>query len=333
MTGKPPPRPAFEGRTVLITGARGFIGSALTSSLSGTDCRLIRASRRPLAEAPNTVAEIEDMVGDLASPDIWRESVIERGAEIIFHLASQTSITVAEDNPALDLEANVLPMLYLLDSCRGSGRLVDVLFAGTATQIGLPERLPVDETHPDRPLSVYDVNKLAAENHLATFAANGAVRGATLRLCNVYGPGAQEGSAERGVLNKTIVRALEGETITVFGDGHELRDYIFIDDVIAAFLAASEAMKDASGCHFVVGTGEGHSLAEVFSLVAERVEHATGRSVPVDHIDWPTDSLPIERRNFVADPTLMREVTGWSARTSLSEGIEQTIAFFHAASD
>jgi nucleoside-diphosphate-sugar epimerase len=320
------PIEGLHGRHILVTGARGFIGGAIVQRLAATNCTLIRASRTPLPEPHNNVANVYDLVGNPSDPAFWQQAVTHHRADLIFHLAGQTSAYVAENDPEFDRKANVEPMRQLLDAVAASGRVIDILYAGTVTQAGLTEALPVDENTEDNPITVYDNHKLASEQMLEHAAESGIVRGTTLRLPNIFGPGTSVGSGDRGVLNKIIAKALMGAEISCFGDGHELRDYLFIDDVVEAFVLTSLAMEKASGQHFVLGTGKGYSLRETFELVAQHVGNATGTTVSIGRIPWPESALAIERRNFIADSSAIQRVAGWQAQIDLVEGIDCTIA-------
>jgi nucleoside-diphosphate-sugar epimerase len=120
-------------------------------------------------------------------------------------------------------------------------------------------------------------------------------------------------------------RALGGEPLTVYGDGGHLRDYLYVDDAARAFLAVAAVRQRLNGQHFVVGTGQGHTVREAIGLVAERVAARTGRRVTVRHVPTPAGLSPIEDRDFVADTRRFRELTGWQPRVSLSEGIDRTL--------
>ena len=152
---------AFEGKTVAVTGAGGFLGSQLVTRLAGIPSRIVRTA-------------------DLANQAIWDD--VAGDADVVFHFAAQTSTAIAAENPAADREANVAPMRRLLDACRRQRRHPFVLFAGTVPQAGLTPRLPVDEDVVDNPVTVYDRHKLIAENDLKSAVSAGTASGASLRL-------------------------------------------------------------------------------------------------------------------------------------------------------
>jgi len=316
---------ALAGRRVLITGGAGYLGTAIAHALSEVDVTLVRLARPGAARPPLTGrARVEELSADVRDPGVWERAL--PGVDVVLHLAAQTSAYVAERDPLADLDANVRPLLALLDACRRASLRPVVVAAGTATQAGLTPQLPVDESVPDRPITIYDLHKLAAERYLEHHVRAGAVRGATLRLANVYGPGPRSGAPDRGVLNLMVRRALSGQALTVYGDGAFVRDYVFVDDVARAFLAAAARVDRVDGRHFVVGSGCGATIAEAVHLVADTVARLTGRPpVAVTHVPPPPGLLPIEERSFVADTAAFRAATGWEPRVTLAEGVEATV--------
>lgn len=321
----------LEGSRVLVSGASGYIGTNLAERVTSRNLTLVRLTR-DASKLPDLdgAARTVDVAGDIRERELWLKAL--QGVDVVIHLAAQTSVPAAEEDPRGDWEVNVLPMLNLLETCRIESLNPTVLLAGTTTECGIPRRLPVDEDHPDDPVTIYDLHKLTAERYLKHYVTNDVVRGTCLRLGNVYGPGPRSSSADRGILNSMVRRALEGETLTVYGEGDHVRDYIYIQDVVEAFLASAAYPQKVGGRHFVVGTGEGVTVAEAFRTVAERVEELTGREVPVEHVDPPEDLHPIDERDFVADPSALREATGWTTSVGLVEGIDRTIATFQETS-
>lgn len=309
----------------LITGASGYVASAIVDQLEGKAQVIRRLSRIPVPKKQTQGTTIEDIQGAYTDCSCLRKAV--EGMDIVIHLASGTSIYEAEKDPESSMENTVGITLRLLEACAQCNPPPLFLFAGTATQFGLPKALPVNESHPDDPVTFYDLHKLMAEWNVKLFANRGQVPGCTLRLANVYGPGIAASSPDRGILNRIISNALKGNAITVYGDGSHLRDYVFIDDIARAFITAAD-QEHTSGKHFIIGSGAGHSLAETFSLVADRIAQATGTRPHVQNTPWPEGTSPIEFRNFVADPIAFQNATGWTCKISLVEGIDRTISAF-----
>lgn len=314
----------FSGKGILITGAAGYLGSNLVSLLKDADCRIIRLDKRESCREPVMgAAQISDLCGDVGDPAVWEKCL--EGIDFIFHFAAQTSTYVANDDPVADQAINVMPMLHLLEACRRRGTRPTVCFSSTVTVAGIPERLPVDETHHDHPLTVYDLHKQMAEQYLRWYAEQGIVRGVILRLANVYGPGPRSSRSDRGILNQMIRHALSGEPLTVYGAGDQLRDYVYVEDVTRAFLSAARHSETLNGQYFVIGSSQGHTIAEAMRMIAARCTARTGREVPVRHVAPPGALSPIEQRHFVADSHRFCAATGWHAGCTLAEGIDRTL--------
>jgi nucleoside-diphosphate-sugar epimerase len=317
-------RACCAAKRILIAGGTGYLAGSLVGLLKDVECHIVRLGRAKENFVPVAgVARTEDIVGDVRELAVWERAL--EGVDIVFHLAAQTSVSVANRDARADLEANVIPMVHLLEVCRQRGLHPIVLFSGTVTEAGIASRLPVDESQADHPVTIYDLHKLMAENYLKYYAAQRFVYGASLRLANVYGPGPKSSSVDRGILNMMIRRALAGEPVTVYGQGERLRDYVFVEDVARAFVFAAAAIERTNGQHFVIGSGEGHTIAEAMTLVSKRVALRAGVEVPVVYVDPPQPQSPIEARDFVADTRLFSQLTGWRSLVSLVEGIDRTI--------
>jgi UDP-glucose 4-epimerase len=303
---------------VLITGGSGYIASRLLPQLAGVGEIRVLSRRAPRPSA--AVRWIEGHAGDAAA----LEDAL-RDARTIFHLAAQTSVAIARENPQADYEANVTGLTRMLDAIGRASTPPTLVLAGTVTQCGIPMTDTLDERAPDQPITVYDAHKLEAERALEAAARSRIVRGVTLRLANVYGPGARSGAADRGVLNKMIRLASEGQRLLVYGDGAQLRDYTFVDDVAAAFVKAAGRGADISGRHFVVGTGERRTLAEAVALVARQASSKTGRRIAVEHVPAPPSADRIDARSYVVDAGAFTEATGWRPTLDLEAGIDRTL--------
>lgn len=315
------------GKRILITGGAGYLATNLINSLQRLDCSIIRMYKPGSSCAPReSFVNVEDVCADICDHAIWAN--ILNGIDIIFHFAAQTSVYFAEDNPCIDHNINVQPMLSMLEACRQNKYKPIIIFSGTATEVGLSSQLPVDESHPDNPITVYDMHKLMAENYLKHYVRKGFVFGSILRLANVYGPGPRSSSADRGVLNMMVRRALKGEELTIYGEGNFIRDYVYVEDVASAFLSAASKIDKTNGQHFIIGRGDTHTIAEAVNIVAQRVENKTGKYVNVTYVDPPANLSPIEKRNFVANTRRFIAATDWCAKVSLPEGIDRTIDYY-----
>jgi len=314
----------YSGKTILITGASGYIGWNIARALAPFDCRVLRlTSDISKLEKVKPIARIENAEVEYQNQSHWDKLISD--VDIVFHLAAQTSVYEAEKDPAGDFEANVLPMQCLLEASRRKRKNPVIVFSGTSTQCGLPAQIPVDEKIPDKPITFYDFHKLIAEQHLKYYSQQGWVTGVSFRLTNVYGPGPKSSSADRGILNLMIRKALQGESLTIYGTGENIRDYIYIDDVVSAFLKAPLMIQSMNGNHYVLGSGQGTSIGDAINLVAELVFNHTGNRVRVKRVAPPKNLLPIEYRDFVADTNVFK-ILGTEVN-SLKKGIKRTIGF------
>lgn len=323
----------FAGKRILVTGGTGFLASNLVRGLAESECTVVLITRggKNVPATPSGRVRCEHRIGNIADQDFW--SKILPGVDFVFHLAAQTSSHAADQDPAADWQANVLPMVCLLEACRLSGHRPMILFAATVTQFGLPSCLPVDESQPDRPVTVYDYHKLTAEYYLEHYVRQGWARGTTLRFSNIYGPGPVSGSPDRGILNLMMRRALKGDALTLFGSGHQMRDYLYITDAVDALLAATGNSEQVNGRHFVISSGEGHTLAQAFQLVAEQAGALIGKPVAVVNLPPPPGLSRIEDRNFVGDFSRFSAVTGWSPKIKLLDGVARTLRSFYCSND
>lgn len=324
---KTPALSGYSGKKILITGGRGYLAANLVSALEKINCALTLLDMTPPpARRPRAAARIKDVTSDIRTLRDW--SALLRGADIVFHLAAQTSIKAADADPISDLAVNVMPMLTLLETCRKKKFRPAIIFASTVTAAGIPRMLPVDESFRGLPPSVYDLHKTIAEDYLEFYAASGAVSGGTLRLANVYGPGPKSGSADRGILNLMVRKALKGEELPLYGNGKYIRDYVYVKDVAAAFLAAGLKARKLGGRRFIIGSGTGYSLLQAFRLVSERAALKTGKRTRIVKIAPQGGITALDKRNFIANSRLFRKTAGWRASYGLSEGIDGTIASY-----
>jgi nucleoside-diphosphate-sugar epimerase len=312
-----------ERGTIVVTGASGYIGSALLARLRA-DGYATRAVSRAHAAYPGSD---ESVVADLRRPNAWRN--ILTGVAGVVHLSSRTDLRAVEADAASDEDINVVPVRALIDALETPGsRPLPIVFASTATIFGDRPPLPCDETAPDRPLSVYDRHKLTCEVLLKEATANGLAAACTLRLANVYGwaeavPGTMSTNSNRGIINAMMARAMRGEAVTVYGTGEYVRDFVHIDDVVAAFAAALATGQVRDGGSYVIATGQGHTLTETFSLVVREAKALTGTTVDIRNVPEPADLHQSERRNFIGNSRLFGSRTGWKPAIDLEAGVRR----------
>jgi UDP-glucose 4-epimerase len=324
-------RAFYRGRRVMITGGLGFIGSNLARQLValGADVLIVDSLIPDYGGNLFNIADIKDNV-TLNIADIRMGStmnVLVRDCDVIFNLAGQVSHIDSMLDPHTDLEINCRAQLTMLEACRKHNRGVRVVFAGTRQVYGRPERLPVDERHLVNPADINGINKAAGEYYHLLYNNVFGVRASSLRLTNVYGPRQLIKHNRQGFIGWFIRLAMEQSEIQVFGDGSQLRDFVFVDDAADAFLRAGRA-DECDGEVFNVG---GEAPVSLRDLVAMLIDVAgSGR---VRYVEWPPDKKRIDIGSFYSDSTKFRQTTGWAPRVGLRDGLQQTIAFYRAHKD
>jgi UDP-glucose 4-epimerase len=324
-------RETYRGRRVLITGGLGFIGSTLGRRLAdlGADVLLIDSL---LPDYGGNLFNIDGYADRLHVniADIRQGTTMNylvRGREIIFNLAGQVSHIDSMRDPHTDLEINCRSQLTLLEACRQNNPEVKVVYAGTRQIYGKPDRLPVDETHLVRPTDINGINKAAGEYYHMVYNNVFGVRTCSLRLTNCYGPRQLIRHNRQGFIGWFIRLALEGGEIQIYGDGSQVRDFVYVDDAVDAFLRAG-ATDALNGDVFNVGGHEPIAHRDLVHLLLE----AAGRG-SVKFIDWPEEKRRIDIGSFYSDSTKFTSATGWRPAVSLRDGLARTLAYFRAHFD
>lgn len=302
---------------VLVTGASGFIGSALIERLKSVAEDIVCQSRFYRPDKENFIWLKHNMITDSWNA-LSRDSV-----DVVYHLAGQTSVYDALANPLDDLNTNVVSFVRLLEYLRTWDRPPFVVLAGTVTQVGLVDELPITERTPDNPITFYDTSKLTAEMYLNQYVRDGLVTGCTLRFANIFGRHVPGQKKDRGILDKIFKRALSGQSITIFGDGNQIRDYLFIDDLVDALLLAPDHATSTNGRVFNLGTGHGTTLKQAFLKVVSIAEKTLGHSIEIQHVEPPKELSMIEYRNAVFDCSAFSEATGWTAKYDFDRALQE----------
>jgi UDP-glucose 4-epimerase len=319
-------RDSYRGRRVMITGGLGFIGSNLARALAdlGADVLLVDSLIPDYGGALINIRDIEDRVR-VNVADIRQQSTMNylvRDREIIFNLAGQVSHIDSMRDPYTDLDINCRSQLTVLEACRRNNPDVKVVFAGTRQVYGRPDYLPVDEKHLVRPTDVNGINKVAGEYYHLVYNNVFGVRACSLRLTNIYGPRQLIRHNRQGFVGWFIRKIVEDQEIEIFGDGSQMRDFVFVDDAADAFLRAG--VDDAcNGEVFNVGGAEPISHRDLVELMIEVA--GTGRR---RYVEWPAEKKAIDIGSFYADSSRFTALTGWRPTVALREGLATTFAYY-----
>jgi UDP-glucose 4-epimerase len=317
---------SYQGRTVLITGGLGFIGSNLARRLVELGARVTLVDSLIPEYGGNraNIAGIEDRVTVNIS-DVRDEHSLPsliRGQDLVFNLAGQTSHVDSLHDPYTDLEINCRAQLSILETVRHENPEAKVVFASTRQLYGRPQYLPVDEKHALAPVDPNGVNKAAGEWYHLVYGEIYGLRCSVLRLTNTYGPRMRVKDDRQTFLGTWLRLAVEGEELLVFGDGTQQRDFTYVDDAVEAFLLAG-ASAEADGEVFNVGGEPPVSLGELADVLVGLAGAGSWRLVP-----FPDERRTIDIGDYFADDSKIRSLLGWEPRVGLREGLERSLAFY-----
>ncbi len=320
----------LSGRTALVTGGLGFIGSALVRRLlaGGARVRILDAltpgdgGNRFNLEGAGPASALSVVIG--RADDRAAADAAVAGCDLVFHLAGKVSHVDSLAHPVEDLLDNAATTVVLLDACRRVNPSARIVIAGTRQVYGSPLRLPVDETHPLGPPDYNGVSKIAAEFYARVAAERLGLSTAVLRLTNVYGPRQLVAHSRASFTGWLVRKAVRGEDIELFGTGQQRRDVLYVDDAVEAFLLAADKVP-GNGEAWNCGREDPVSLREFAETLVKVAGSGSIRLVP-----FPPERKQIDIGDFSTDSRRFREVTGWRPEVGLAEGLERTVAFFRA---
>lgn len=317
--------PGYENKRVLITGGLGFIGSNLARRLVdfGAQVTLVDSLIPEYGGNLFNIAGIEDRVTvNIADVrDQYGMNYLVKDRDLMFNLAGTLSHIDSMRDPYTDLEVNCKSQLSILESCRQHNREIKIIFAGTRGQYGRAQYLPVDEKHPLQPTDVNGINNNAGEAYHILYNQVYGIRAVSLRLTNTFGPRHQMHHHRQGIINWFVRLAIEGKEITIYGDGKQVRDTNYIDDVVNAFLIAGVS-EDADGEVFNLG-GDPANLLQIVELITRLTGSPGYHCIP-----YPEDAKVIEIGDYIADRSKARRVLDWEPVVTLDDGMARTIEYY-----
>ena len=322
----------YAGKRVVVTGGLGFIGSNLAMRLLdlGADVLLVDALLPETGGNTFNIDPIKDhprlAVRKVDVRDILTLERLVQGQDLIFNLAGQVSHIDSMRDPFTDLEINCRSQLALLEACRHHAPDVKVIFASTRQIYGrVPEEeLPVDERRPPNPVDVNGINKLAGERYHILYNNVYGIRASVLRLTNTYGPRMLVKNNRQTFIGWFVRLVVDDEEISLFGDGSQLRDLTYVDDVVDAFLLAG-ANDAANGQIFNLGGTRPMTLRDITETLLQAAGTGRYRLVP-----FPDEKRAIDIGSFYADDSKIRRVLAWKPRVDAREGLQRTVDFYRA---
>ncbi len=294
----------------LVLGGGGFIGSHLVSALlaGGAQVRVLERPYRDHSASMERIPGLEWHEGNFGNTQDLRRAL--EGVDTVYHLVSTTQPQSSNDDPAFDVQSNLLATLNLLEQLRGNTATRLVFVSSGGTVYGVPRHTPIPETHPTDPTCSYGIVKLAIEKYLALYRILHGLDYRILRMANPYGPG-QEANRAQGVVGTFLSRVMHDEQIEVWGDGSVVRDYLYIGDAVTAMLQAAQFRGEER--IFNIGSGRGHSVREIIAAI----ERTTGKTARVRYTAGRKFDIPVS----ILDITRAKTELGWQPGTDLGEGL------------
>ena len=316
----------YKDKNILITGGLGFLGSNLARRLLelGANITLLD-NLNPLYGGNifnvNDISEkVEIVIGDIRNEDALKPII--KKADFIFHLAAQVSYIDSISMPYDDLDINARATLTLCELCRKYNRDVKIVFTSSRMVLGKIDGTVFDEASPTNPLSLYGTHKLTAEKYLLMYYKDFGIRSSIFRITNPYGPRQQMKHNKYSLLGWFIRQAMENSTIRIFGDGDQIRDYVYIDDMVEPMQIISD-QQESDGEIINLGSGTGTRFKDMVKTVVDIVGSGN-----IEFVPWPEDYEKVETGHSIADISKLKKLSDYTPEYDLSSGIEKTYLYY-----
>lgn len=316
----------LHGKHILIIGGLGLIGSSVARyCIEHGAIVTIVDNRHPQYGANDFNMTDLDGKFELIVGDVREKSFVDlivRDREYIFDFAAQVNHNRSIEDPIFDNQLNCIGHINVLMACKHYNPNAKLGYPGSRLQYGRITTIPVNENHPREPLSVYAIHKNTAEQYYRAFYKHYRIRSVCFRITNPYGPRSQMKHSGYSIVNWFIRQTMDGQPLTIFGDGSQLRDYVYIDDVVTGMLAAMVRDK-CDGKIYNLGSGRGTKFVDMAHTVIKAVGQGELKLVP-----WPKSYDNFETGDFVSDISALSADTGWKPRFSTVEGIRKTVEYY-----
>jgi len=316
----------YKNKKILITGGLGFLGSNLAHKFvqDGASVTIVD-NLSPLYggnmfNVEGIKENVKIILGDIRDKELMKSLIVD--VDYIFHFAAQVSYIDSLSMPFDDMDLNAKSVLSLLELCRQYNQKTTIVFSSSRMVLGYINGPVFDETHPTNPLSLYGIHKLTAEKYLLMYYKDFGIRCIIYRITNPYGPRQQIKHSKYSLPGWFIRQAMEGKTIKIFGEGDQVRDYVFVNDLIEGIYLASVSER-AIG--HIVNLGSG--IPTRFKDIVETIIKIVGKG-KIEHVPWPEDYEKIETGNSVADISKLKTLSGFVPKYSIEDGIKETFDYY-----
>lgn len=322
---------SLKGQKILITGGLGFIGSNLSrrclelgADVTIFDC-LDPRSGGNLYNIQDIKSSLNIAYHDILNFEHISQYVIDQ--HIIFNCAASTSHPFSMREPWIDLDVNSRGVINILEAIRRFNKDVKFIHLGTSTQLGRLHYQPADENHPEFPTDIYSANKCVSEKFVLIYGSAYQIRCAVIRLSNVFGPRASIHSPEFTFNNYFVGLALQGKDITVFGNGNQKRNVIYVEDAVSALILASQT-DGVNGQTWFAAGDEHYSVAQIAEATVKHM-----KSGKVKFIDWPKGKKEIDVGDAIISNRALKEILGWFPKDNLKSGLTKTRKYYEKCLD
>jgi UDP-glucose 4-epimerase len=314
----------WDDRPVVALGGLGFVGVNLVRALLDAGARVTVAtpSRPRHAEI---AALFESRGARIVEADVRDANAMRRvlrDQSVVFNLSGQSGAQASMEDPWTDLDVNCRGNLVVLEALRTVNPSARLVFIGSRLEYGTPARMPVHEDDPINPLCLHAVHKRTVEQYLSVYAQVYGLDWSVARLTNPYGPGQPHARVTYGIVNRLVHLALDNQPLTIYGDGTQQRDYIYIEDAVAALLTIGLSPQ-SRGRIYNVGSGIGTRLVDMAGQI--KAEAGGGQ---LAFVPWPPLTAKIETGDFIADISRIAAELGWHPRVGITDGLRQTVGFY-----
>jgi len=308
----------YKDRRVLVVGADGFLGINCVKALEALDADVTILSRNSKPRLAGFKGRF--VQGDLADHALITDLV--QGQSVVFDCVGSSGALQSNREISKNLVTECEPQLFLFEACAHDKAKPVVVFLSSRLVYGTPAYLPVDEQHSLDPDSIYAAHKVALENYLRVLHKVEELPYCIFRLSNPYGPGSPDAGKGYGIINQFIRAAAEGKTITIFGDGAQKRDYIYVDDTINAMLAVP---ANPSCCNQTYNLGGDQSIS--IRDAVEVMVNGAGGDASIRYVEWPDDALRIETGDYQSDMTRLHQALELPQQVPFEEGVARTLLY------
>ena len=311
-------------KKALIVGGLGFIGKNLYLHLSkkGITVHILSNVNLEKNDPFNEVFNHSDLIlGDILKEELINSIISDYN--YVFYFAALSGAAESINRPIKDMDVNLKGVLNLLNACKNRNPDIQIFFPSSRLVYGKPDNNPVKENHSLSPESIYAIHKLTAEYYFLLYFKLYNLKVIILRISNVYGPYQKPEQQAYGILNKFIYQGIKGESLTLYGDGKQIRDFLFIDD-LAELYEVLLNKSNLAGNVYNIGYGKSISLFDIIGTIKGLIP-----GLSYKFIDWPITEQKIETGDYVSDINLIKKHTHWQPKIDFKEGIGRTAEFYN----